>query len=121
MLEHIVKNGEGINDILNMYHIDIEQLKGYNLHITDFYNLPSGIKIKIPLISNEIEQILENTESFVQKYYPAIDELNNVREIEGDEIIEATKPDISNDNKMEPINKGKPYPGIVPPNIKNKL
>lgn len=110
MLEHIVKNGESIYDILNMYHLDIETLKGYNLHITDLYNLASGIKIKIPLISNEIEQILENTESFVQKYYPIVEDYTNNFKEENKENIK------SNETVNErPLTKGIPYPGIIPP------
>ncbi len=111
MLEHIVKNGESIYDILNMYHLDIESLKGYNLHITDLYNLASGVKIKIPIISNEIEQILEKTESFVQKYYPIVKDYN-------DPLIENKDNNKFDETINErPINKGIPYPGIIPPNF----
>ncbi len=110
MLEHIVKNGESIYDILNMYHLDIETLKGYNLHITDLYNLVSGVKIKIPIISSEIEQILENTESFVQKYYPIVEDYNDSLNVDTKDIVK-----LNESNNERPLNKGIPYPGIVPP------
>ena len=140
MLEHIVKNGESIHDILNMYHIELEEVKSYNLHITDFYNLASGMKIRIPLIHNEIEQILENTESFVQKYYPKVnafyDEKPQMKEemtpqIEEPKVqkrdlpvnplepvslpTEHTPPVEEAIKKIEPQPKGRPYPGILPP------
>ncbi|MDE5545981.1 MAG: LysM peptidoglycan-binding domain-containing protein [Anaeroplasmataceae bacterium] len=140
MLEHIVKNGETIHDILNMYHIELEELKGLNLHITDFYNLVSGMKIKIPLIHNEIEQILENTESFVQKYYPKVNALYEERpQIKERETTQVEEPQIQKRDleepvetsvsvpkeaispieetpqKVEPKPKGRPYPGILPP------
>ena len=67
MLEHIVKNGETIHDILNMYHLELKEIQGVNLHITDLYNIQTGMKIKIPLINNEIEQPLDTTATFVQK------------------------------------------------------
>ncbi len=127
MLEHIIKNGETIHDILNMYHIELEEIKGVNLHITDFYNLVSGMKIRIPLIHNEIEQILENTESFVQKYYPKVHDLYE-NEPASAPVIETR----TEETKIEPIEekpveepakaisvpqaKGRPYPGILPPN-----
>lgn len=124
MLEHIVKNGETIHDILNMYHIELEELKDYNLHITDFYNLASGMKIKIPLIHNEIEQILENTESFVQKYYPKVHELYDEKPLQRENItqnatLEEAKPEVEKNTPTQtplpPKPKGKPYPGILPP------
>lgn len=119
MLEHIVKNGESIYDILNMYHVELEEVKATNLHITDFYNLASGMKIKVPLIHNEVEQILENTESFVQKYYPKVHELyeNDVEQVPvREQKVEEVRPVI--EQPIPPIPKqmkGRPYPGIVPP------
>ena len=104
MLEHIVKNGERIEDILNMYHLELDELIQLNLHITDFYNLMSGTKIKIPLIHNETEQILDNTESFVQQYYPKIHDVFeekievvapvNQPVLQEEEILERKEPEI---------------------------
>lgn len=102
MLEHIVKNEEKLEDILGLYKLSFEELKSYNLHITDFKNLLCGMKIKIPLISEEIEQVLDNTESFVKDYYPKIVEV-----IEEEKKVEE-KP------KDEIKYRGKPYPGILP-------
>lgn len=124
MLEHIVKNGESIYDILNMYHVELEELKATNLHITDFYNLASGMKIKVPLIHNEVEQILENTESFVQKYYPKVHELyeNDVEQVPiREQKVEEVHPVIEQPIPPAPKQmKGKPYPGIIPPTFPYK-
>ena len=109
MLEHIVKNGERIEEIMELYRINFDTIKSYNLHITDFKNLLCGMKIKIPLISDEIEQVLENTESFVKDYYPKI------IEVEEDEI---QTPKIESQDKV--LERGKPYPGIVPPKFIKK-
>ncbi|MDE6947118.1 MAG: LysM peptidoglycan-binding domain-containing protein [Anaeroplasmataceae bacterium] len=128
MLEHIVKNGETIHDILNMYHLELEEIKDINLHITDLFHLVSGMKIKIPVINKEIEQILDNTESFVQQYYPKVHEvfedapsLNPV----GNPPLEEEVPEASQETFIhspretepisKPIPKGRPYPGILPP------
>lgn len=122
MLEHIVKNGETIHDILNMYHLELKEIQGVNLHITDFYNIQTGMKIKIPLINNEIEQILDNTESFVQKYYPKVNELYEEKTIPPameERISEAPSiPTMEVKERVEvkpELPKGRPYPGILPP------
>lgn len=114
MLEHIVKNNEKVEDILNLYRISIDELMSYNLHLTDFNNLICGTKIKIPLITEEIEQVLTNTESFVNDYYPMVDEFEpEVKKVEVSNNETLNKKDYSNTKNT--INRGRPYPGIVPP------
>lgn len=116
MIEHIVKNNEGMNDILNLYHITYDELKEHNNHITDFRNLVSGTKLLIPLVHEEIEQILEKTEGFVMDYYPKITE----------DIIPSLEDFAVEKKPVEPVKKEEtrdsvetnfktPYPGIVPP------
>lgn len=113
MLVHIVKNGESINDILNLYNLEFEEIRNSNLHITDFYHLITGMKIKIPLINKEVEQILEKTESFVQKYYPQLNEL--VEEIE-DKNITYEEDHHPEEKEIEPFKQNlRAYPGILPP------
>ncbi len=122
MLEHIVKNGERIEDILKMYHLELDELISVNLHITDFHHLLSGTKIKIPLLSAEVEQILDNTESFVQRYYPKMEEFKE--EVKPEEkVIE----NFENNEIKEPILQEQPkreerraYPGILPPKFPYK-
>ena len=123
MIEHIVKNGETIHDILNMYHLELKEIQGVNLHITDLYNIQTGMKIKIPLINNEIEQILDNTESFVQKYYPKVNEIYEEKpkpiETSTQSVIAPLAPPMQERiNPQPPVQerpKGRPYPGILPP------
>lgn len=75
MIIHIIKSDEKLSDILNYYNITFEDLKLNNLHITDFKNLRAGTKIKIPNISSNIEQVLNNTEPLVSSYFEQ--EINN--------------------------------------------
>ena len=104
MLEHIVKNGENIDDIINVYKVSLEELQINNLHITDYNNIIPGTILKIPLITEEIEQILDKTESFVMDYYPKISK------------------EISNEKKEEKIEiRGKAYPGIIPPKYNKRI
>ncbi len=119
MIEHIVKNNESLYDILDEYHINIEQLKEYNSHITDFNHLVSGTKLMVPLISEEIEQILEKTEGFVMDYYPKITDeiipsLLEEKKIMVKEVPKDTKEIKEEDKKNEPKYRT-PYPGIIPP------
>lgn len=133
MIEHIVKQNERILDILNNYHLTIDDLKKYNTHITDFNNLIGGTKLMIPLLKQEVVQILDKTEVFVKKYYPKITDeiIPDVAEFENvvdqkkslDEerksIITNSNNDlnimIQKENKINENIKGVPYPGIIPP------
>lgn len=116
MIEHIVKNNERLDEILNMYHITYEELTEHNNHITDFRNLVSGTKLLIPLVHEEIEQILEKTEGFVMDYYPKIT----------DDIIPSLDMEVLEKKQENPVKKEEirkteennfktPYPGIIPP------
>lgn len=118
-----MKNNEQVNDILNMYHIRLEELMEHNSHITDFYHLVSGTKLMIPLISEEVEQILEKTEGFVMDYYPKItediipsleDSFSPVPEKKEEVLPE--EPAKKEEIRTIPENSHRtPYPGIVPP------
>lgn len=118
MIEHIVKNNESVESILNHYNISLEELKANNHHITDFNNLICGTKLLIPNLTSEVEQILNTTESFVMDYYPKIsEELSKVEAVKTDSKVEA-KPKNENQPSAN-INESKSrraYPGILPPN-----
>ena len=101
MLEHIVKNGENLKDIINVYKVSFDEVRNCNLHLTDFENIIPGMKIKIPLINEEVEQILDSTESFVMNYYPKVIE----------DIIEES---VVRKVETNSLPKGKAYPGIIP-------
>lgn len=123
MIEHIVKQNERINDILNNYHLTFEDIKKNNSHITDFNNLIGGTKLMIPLMKEEVEQILDKTEVFVKKYYPKLtddiipstylDEKETNNLVENKPIIKEEVKEVN--EKKENITRGIPYPGILPP------
>lgn len=124
MIEHIVKQNERITDILNNYHLTFEDIKKHNTHITDFNNLIGGTKLLIPLMKQEVVQILDKTEVFVKKYYPKITEdiipytyetKEEVNEnlLDSDSIVKEST-NLRNEQSNNVI-KGVPYPGILPP------
>ena len=116
MIIHIVKNNETIDDICNAYHVNIDELKANNSHVTDFKNLMGGIKLRIPIITEEVEQILSKTEAFVANYYNMISE-----EISDFEEIFFEKKEEKNESNFEKKERNsdnfpkKAYPGIIPP------
>ncbi|HIT49655.1 MAG TPA: LysM peptidoglycan-binding domain-containing protein [Candidatus Pelethenecus faecipullorum] len=126
MIIHIVKNEETIEDILRMYHLERKEIEMANLHLTDFDHLSVGTKIKIPLLTEEVEQILEHTESFVMDYYPQVEEIRASKEEmpkqqeekEADEIKEEVLKKEERNPFPSKMQKGRAYPGILPPKSK---
>lgn len=103
MILHIVKNNERISEILEAYGLTFEELYEYNRHITDFNNLICGTKLWIPLLSEEISDILDNSEGFVDN------KISKLKDIMVNEEKNIIKP------KNEERIKLKAYPGILPP------
>jgi hypothetical protein len=123
MIEHIVRMNEHVDSILNTYQITLDELKENNLHITDFNNLKCGMKLLIPYLSKNVEQVLESTGGFVQKYYPKISEVleeNNKEvasesEIKVEEVIKqerVSEPDIP--KEVEQVVNKRKYVGTMP-------
>ncbi len=129
MIEHIVKNNESIYDILDYYHISIEELKEYNPHITNIRDLTFGMKVRIPIISNECNQILDSSEILVEDFYRVIEDKLDTNENSIDKdlnlenkknIFEKNEEKIStfdekNNINDTPILSNRCYPGILPP------
>lgn len=89
MLIHIVKTGETIDKITNSYRILKSDLISNNLHITDFSHLKSGMKLKIPLLSKDSIETLEESEAFIDDYYPSFEKfLNSTEEYNTNKQIE---------------------------------
>ncbi|MCI5583516.1 MAG: hypothetical protein MR357_07365 [Anaeroplasma sp.] len=121
MIDHIVKNNETADEILEMYHLSLDELIEFNPHITDFKNLKSGSILHIPMISREVEQILDKTESFIMDYYPKIsEEVLNIKEIEsiGSKVIKdelEKEKNVVEERENIIQHKAIAYPGILPP------
>ena len=102
MIIHIVKSNERLIDIINFYSLSFDDLKVNNLHITDFNNILPGTKLKIPTLTSENIQILNNTEPLVSDYYDSninIPKINDISSIEN-----------NNSNNFKGINVIKPSP-----------
>lgn len=122
MLVHIVKQGETLRKICDAYHVLREDIISHNQHITDFDRLVSGTKIRIPLLSKDVLETLEETESFIEDYYPSFDKfvsmsktMNETPKVEEHElpeeieVIPPVEPEI-NAPKVVPNKKEEPKP-----------
>lgn len=121
-----------------MYHCDINDIKGNNLHITDFKKLMPGTKLKIPFLNKEALDTLEETESFISDYYPKYsgeilegkkekikekkvleEEYTPTEKIpeESPKIEEEKKPQVSDNSKNYIPRNTNVYFGNIPPNL----
>jgi uncharacterized protein (DUF433 family) len=76
VLLHIVRSGENINKIADNYQCEVSDITSNNLHIIDFKKLMPGTKLRIPFLTKEIIETLEETESFISDYYPTLKQKN---------------------------------------------
>lgn len=111
MILHIVKNNERISGILEAYGLTFEEIYEYNRHITDFNNLICGTKLWIPLLSEEISDILDNSEGFVDNKISKLKDIEITEEKSSNEAQEKNIIKPKNDERI----KLKAYPGILPP------
>lgn len=102
---HIIGNGENVEDILKGYDLSIDELKNENKHIRVWDKLIPGTKLKIPVLSENLVEDINEIEPFIEDYYPKIkieDDIKifNESEFEQHEIndIQETK---ENDLKVE--------------------
>lgn len=83
MIIYIVKPGDNLIKICNAYHLEKSDIISNNLHITDFSKLIPGTKLKIPFLSKETMDTLEETEGFIRDYYPNYDgKFNGIKKSE---------------------------------------
>lgn len=82
MTFHIVRMDEKIEKIALNYQLDIEEIKTYNKYIKDWNHLIPGTKLRLPEISNTLNEELDNYEPFIEEYYPKLS--NNYANFEND-------------------------------------
>ena len=100
---HIVGNGENVEDILKGYDLSIDELKNENKHIRVWDKLIPGTKLKIPVLSENIVEDINEIEPFIEDYYPKIKIEEEVKIINNFE--EPNINDISDINLNELINE----------------
>lgn len=113
---HIVRTNEKLENIASLYNYTVNEIKDLNRHITSWNNLIPGTRIKLPPIPDSIVEELNDTEPFIEDYYPRIDvtkyesnEYNdykniNTNKLDNNDIINSNEQIVTNEyiyNKEE--------------------
>lgn len=99
MNSHIVRVNEKIEKIALLYNLTVEEIISCNHHIKDWNHLIPGTKLKLPEIPEIVRNELDNTEPFIEEYYPQIDVQSILSKNIQEEIY--NKPNINVVNKNE--------------------
>ncbi len=127
MILHIIKENERLSDILDYYNVEYEDIKVNNLHITDFKNLRAGMRLKIPILSSNISQILDKTEPLVKDYYQELVDREIKDQNKVASIMDQTKPSeeirntVHDENEFKGLNFIRPKKLFGFPNIKKEI
>ena len=102
MTFHIVRMNEKIEKIALNYQLDVDEIKSVNSYIRDWDHLIPGTKLKLPEISNALNLELDNSEPFIEEYYPKLQNNYNFSE-NVVPVVKESKVE-QNNNKEESIN-----------------
>ncbi len=69
MIFHIIKENETMGDLLRKYDVEKEELISNNKHVTNWNSLLAGIKIRVPIVCEEITSHLKEVEPFIEDFY----------------------------------------------------
>lgn len=77
---HIVRVNEKLEKIASIYNLMPNEIIDINHHIKDWNNLVPGTKLRLPEIPSIVEEELDNTEPFIEEYYPKIEPTEFVKQ-----------------------------------------
>ncbi len=92
MNTHIVRVNEKIEKIAGLYSLSVEEIIKINQHIKDWDHLIPGTKLRLPQIPEMIQAELDNTEPFIEEYYPKLELDDYLKKEENTNIIEGEVP-----------------------------
>lgn len=109
---HIVRTNEKLESIAKLYNYTINEIKDLNRHITSWNNLIPGTRIKLPAIPDAIVEELNDTEPFIEDYYPKIDvakyESSGIQKENNDSYDFTTESiDLVNNDKYDNVEENK--------------
>lgn len=102
---HIVQMNETIDEILFLYNLSKDELIEENRHIKKWDRLIPGTKLKIPIITDTIDNEVMEMEPFIEDYYPKLKQENFDDSINVSEIPAVNEEKIVNQSIEE--NEGK--------------
>lgn len=114
---HIVRVNEKLEKIANIYNLKIIEIIDINHHIKDWNNLVPGTKLRLPEIPSIVEEELDNTEPFIEEYYPKIEPTEFIKPtVESSEVKEEiVEIPIEQSKVNEPLKKYPTYNPYMPP------
>lgn len=125
---HIVRTNERVSDIAQAYNLSVDEIKDINNHIRSWEKLIPGTKLKLPAIPEQIRVELDDSEPFIEDYYPkiAVEELKAVgiaksseetkevspKEEETPSVTKTVSPKLKTTTAPKPVNSQQrpPYP-----------
>lgn len=78
MKYHIVQINEHIQDISRKYNVSVEEIVKLNRHINNLDSIIPGMKIRLPVLNDEISDELKNNFLDIEKYYPKVEDFKEV-------------------------------------------
>ena len=82
---------EKIEKIASIYNLSTEEIIKINHHIKDWNNLIPGTKLRLPEIPEIVQTELDNTEPFIEEYYPKLEATDYIKPVSephlNDEIV----------------------------------
>lgn len=106
MKYHIVQVNETINDIARKYQVSVEEIMKLNRHITSAEYIIPGMKLRLPVLTEEVSEELKDNFLDIEKYYPKIEDFKDV-------LSDNNNYNENNDNTNNSLD-GK-QPSYIPP------
>lgn len=108
---HIVQVNERAQDISKKYNVSLEEIVKLNRHINNIDSIVPGMKIRLPILSDEVSDELKDNFLDIEKYYPKVADFKDA-EIEKKNVDEKEKIEL---DEEKPIENNKPVESIEIP------
>ncbi len=105
---HIIRTTDTLDRIANIYNLSIMEIKTNNTHISDWKHLIPGTKIRLPSIPEYLSDELDNTEPFIEDYYPKLNakaKINIEKEIMEEKKLETEELEEKKEETTSPLNE----------------
>ncbi|NLC95168.1 MAG: LysM peptidoglycan-binding domain-containing protein, partial [Bacilli bacterium] len=69
MKYHVVQVNETVHDVARKYQISVEEIMKLNRHITSPEYIIPGMKLRLPVLTEEVSEELKDNFLDIEKYY----------------------------------------------------
>ncbi len=119
---HIVQVSERIDDISRKYNVAKEEIIKLNRHINNIDSIVPGMKIRLPILSDEVSDQMKGSFLDIEKYYPKVDDFKEVKieKKNNEEFVDSVEIETNLENipdkaeintNLHPIYQQQIYPG----------